>query len=85
MGMYDEVRGLMVFCPNCGTLVLSPFQTKSLECRMHRYKPGDKVKTDRESIEVHTWCRSCGVSMSQSYHISVHLRVVNGILTNELV
>lgn len=93
MGMFDEIEGLTIFCPRCGKLVDNTFQTKSLECCLHKYKPGDNVQTSHDIdpmydwIEVHARCPNCktGKYGSDSYLVSVNLRVENGILTKELI
>lgn len=92
MGMYDEVSDINVYCPRCGKLVEGTFQTKSLECCLHKYKPGDAVQTDRDIdprydwIEVHARCQNCNTTDYKygAYLVSVILRVDNGILTGEL-
>ena len=89
MGMYDTIEDVVVYCPRCGNLVEGTFQTKSLECCLHKYKPGDVVQTNRnidpryDYIEVHARCQHC-YSAGYTYLVSVCLHVEDGILTGEL-
>jgi len=90
MGMYDEVEGITVYCPRCGELVDKTFQTKTLECCLHRYKSGDNVQTDHvinplhDWIEIHARCDNCNIK-NGAYLVSVHVSVINGVLTGELI
>lgn len=86
MGMYDTIDGITVYCPKCGELVEGNWQTKSLECCLNHYKPGDKVQTEKSWIEVCAFCQNCNPSgfPSDAYLVSVCLFVVDGVLTGEL-
>jgi len=90
MGMYDTITGLKVYCPRCGELLPSDFQTKSLQCLLNTYKIGDKVDTEYTGdprydwIEVHTACDNCRVG-HYAYLVSVRVSVEDGVLTGELI
>jgi hypothetical protein len=56
MGMFDTIL-LDVSCPECGNYVTHEFQTKSLECLLDTYRPGDMVDSRKlKSITVYTTC-----------------------------
>jgi len=81
MGMHDIVKGITVYCPQCGEIIEDEFQTKSFTYpSLHTYKVGDKVPMDRdddEYIEIHTICGICNL------FTGVYINVVNDILTDK--
>lgn len=64
MGLFDYVE-MPLTCPKCGHFEQThDWQTKSLECVLQRYRPGDTVfdgyRTGRSGdIEIHTSCPGC--------------------------
>lgn len=88
MGMYDVVEGITVYCPKCGKLVEGDWKTKSMECQINRYKPGDRlrIKTRCDCIEVYAFCPDCLLFGEEytEYMVRVWLLVQDGVLTGEL-
>ena len=80
MGMYDIVKGVTVYCSQCGKVIHNEFNTKDFPYPLLKiYNVGDKLPYNRDNedyIEIHSICEHCELFSS------VYINVKDNILEN---